>query len=142
MLNSRTQSNCSTNPRNGATVVEFAVAISIFIVLVFGIVEVGRGFMVTHLLSNAARNGCRTGILASSSNTDVNSAVSNTLSLEGINGATTTVKVNGVVADVSTAQSGDQITVVVSISASQASWLPGAGILKGTLSGEFALRRE
>jgi Flp pilus assembly protein TadG len=129
-------------PRQGATAVEFAVAFSIFVILVLGIIEIGRGFMVTHLLANAARNGCRTGILASSSNSDVTSAVNTTLSSEGISGATTTIKVNGVVADVSTAQSGDQITVVVTLAASQATWLPGAHILTGTLSGEFALRRE
>jgi Flp pilus assembly protein TadG len=128
--------------RQGATAVEFAVAISIFILLVLGITEVGRGFMVTHLLANAARNGCRTGVLASSSNSDVTSAVNNTLAGEGLSGASTTIMVNGIVADVSTAQSGDQITVVVTMSAATATWLPGAKILTGTLTGEFALRRE
>jgi hypothetical protein len=137
-----TRIESKADSRHGATAVEFAVAISIFIILVLGIVEIGRGFMVTHLLANAARNGCRTGILASSSNTDVNSAVDTTLTNEGLSGATTTIKVNGVVADVSTAQSGDQITVVVSLAASRATWLPGAHILTGNLSGEFALRRE
>jgi Flp pilus assembly protein TadG len=128
--------------RQGTTAVEFAVAISIFVLLVFGIIEVGRGFMVTHLLANAARNGARTGILASSSNSDVTTAVNNTLANEGLSGATTKILVNGAVADVATAQSGDQITVVVSMTADQATWLPGARILTGTLSGEFALRRE
>lgn len=136
--------NCKARfgQRQGATAVEFAVAISVFVIMVLGIVEIGRGFMVTHLLANAARNGCRTAILASSSNTDVNNAVNTTLTNEGLSGTTTTIKVNGTVADVSTAQSGDQITVVVTMPASKATWLPGAGYLVGTLSGEFALRRE
>lgn len=142
MLTPPTNPERKKGSRQGATAVEFSVAISIFILLVLGIVEIGRGFMVTHLLANAARNGCRTGVLASSSNSDVTTAVNNTLASEGLGGATTTIKVNGVVADVSTAQSGDQITVVVSMTAAQATWLPGAKILTGNLSGEFALRRE
>jgi Flp pilus assembly protein TadG len=136
------QRHTKLGPRSGTTTVEFAIAIPIFFLIVLGIIEIGRGFMITHLLTNAARNGCRTGILASSSNTDVTAAVNSALTSEGISGAKTTIKVNGTVADVSTAQSGDQITVVISLSADKATWLPVSQFLNGNLSGEFALRRE
>lgn len=121
---------------------EFALTIPVFLALIFGMTEIGRGFMVTHLLNSAARNGCRTGILSGKSNTDVTTAVTNSLSGQGISGTTTTIKVNGSVADVSTASSGDEISVTVSVSGSSVSWLGTAMFLSGTLSGRFALRHE
>lgn len=128
--------------RSGASAVEFALVIPVFLALIFGMAEIGRGFMVTHLLNSAARNGCRTGILSGKSNSDVTTAVTNSLSGQGISGTTTTVKVNGSVADVSTAASGDEISVTVSVSGSSVSWLGTAMFLSGTLSGRYALRHE
>lgn len=127
--------------RRGATAVEFAVVIPVFLFLIFGIAEIGRAYMVTHLLNNAARNGCRTGILSSKANTDITSAVDSALSGK-VSGYTTTVKVNGTVANASTAASGDELTVTVSVSASKVTWLPVAKFLTGSLTGSYALRRE
>src|SRR5438128_1702420 len=61
--------------RGGAAAVEFAVVVPVFFLIFFGIVEIGRAFMVRGILDNAARAGCRTGILQGKSNTDVTSAV-------------------------------------------------------------------
>lgn len=128
--------------RKGISAVELAVVIPVFIFLVFGIAEIGRAFMVTHLLNNAARNGCRTGILSGKTNSDITTAVDSSLSGQGISGYTTTVKVNGTVANASTAASDDQVTVTVSIPAANVTWLPLVRFLSGTLSGNYALRRE
>ena len=45
--------------RKGVAAVEFAVVLPIFLVLVFGIFEFGRGFMVSQLLTNTARRDLR-----------------------------------------------------------------------------------
>ena len=59
--------------RRGAVTVEMALVLPIFTMLVFGIIEFGRGFMVMQLVTNAAREGCRRGIIDGSTNSDVTS---------------------------------------------------------------------
>ena len=122
--------------------VEFAVVISVFMLFVLGLVEVGRAFMVSHLLTNAARVGCRQGILESQSTTTITAAVNALLSSEGIQGATTTVQVNGVVADATTAKANDDITVVVAAPVTSVTWVPVNRFLTGSITGQYTLRRE
>jgi Flp pilus assembly protein TadG len=139
--------------REGATLVEFAVVVPFFLLLVFAFIELGRGIMVTHLLTNGARMGARAGIIQGVSTAQITSAVSNYLSANGINGDTATVQVNDGSTDASTAKSGDEITVLVIVPMSQVSWIPGiwtpdpnagtTGYFNGfTLSGQFTLRRD
>jgi Flp pilus assembly protein TadG len=128
--------------RSGTTTVEFAVVISVFLVFVFGLVEVGRGFMASHLLTNAARVGCRQGILESQTTATITTAVNSLLATQAIQGATTTVQVNGVVADASTANANDDITVIVSAPVSSLTWVPVTNYLNGNISGQYTLRRE
>ncbi len=139
--------------RSGATIVEFAIIVPVFLLLVFGIIEFGRGIMVTHLLTNAARVGARLGALEGTTTTQITTAVNNYLSTNGINGDTAVVQVNDGSADASTAKAGDEITVLVTIPGSSVSWIPNvwspdpkagtAGYLTGyTLSGQFTYRRE
>src|SRR5437899_11526723 len=103
------------NPRAGINVVEFAVVVPVFFLFVFAIVEIARGFMASHLLTNAARSGCRLGILTGKSTDDIKTAVNSVLAGQTISGHTTTVTVNGKAIDASTAVSNDEITVVVSV---------------------------
>ncbi len=139
----QTQGRVRPGVRRGmAHTVEMAIVAPIFFLMVLGVIEVGRAFMVTHLLNNCARTGCRVGIIDGTSSSTIDAAVSNALSGQGISGQTTTVYINGAVADASTAQSGDQITVVVSVSAASMSWLPVPKYMVGNLTGEYALRRE
>src|ERR1700722_2058070 len=89
--------------RSAVATVEFAIVSQILLLMVLGIIEIGRGLMVTYLLTNAARQGCRTGVIEGTATSDIKSAVDTLLASQNIIGATTTVKVNGVVADASTA---------------------------------------
>lgn len=100
--------------RRGATLVEFAIVISIFFVFVLGLVEIGRAFMASHLLTNAARAGCRQGIVEGQTTANITATVNSLLSSQGISGTTVTVQVNGAVADASTANANDNLTVTVS----------------------------
>src|SRR5262249_15304430 len=113
---------CGT--RAGAAAVEFAVVGSAFFVLLLGIVELGRAFMVRHLLTNAARQGCRVGVLSGRSTQQISDAATQALTNQGVNSSSATVQVNDGSADASTAQSGDEITVIVSVPTSNISWLP------------------
>jgi Flp pilus assembly protein TadG len=45
--------------RRGATAVEFAVVLSVFILFLFSVFEYGRFVMMSNLLINATREGCR-----------------------------------------------------------------------------------
>jgi Flp pilus assembly protein TadG len=130
--------------RLGATSIEFAVVGSVFFIVTMGIVEVSRGLMVQHLLTNAARQGCRVGVLEGKSSDQIKAAISNTLSSQGINGDIVTVLVNDDPADASTAQSGDAITVVVSVPVSAITFVPCTYYFlpNANLNSQYTLRRE
>ena len=128
--------------RWAATSTEFSVVAPIFFVFVLGFIELGRGFMIQHLMTNAARQGCRVAVIEGKSNTDVNNAVYTVLNGEGISGDTVTVQVDDVTGNPSSANPGDEISVTVSIPVSAVSWVPKAQFLIGTISGKYTLRRE
>jgi len=53
-----------TRTRRGAALVEFACTVPVLFLLIFGAVEFGRIMMVKNALTNAAREGCRSAVLA------------------------------------------------------------------------------
>jgi Flp pilus assembly protein TadG len=128
--------------RRAASALEFAVVASLFFVLILGLIELGRCLMVQHLLTNAARQGCRVAVIEGKTMNDVTTVVNNLLNDQGISGATTTVQVNGITADASTAGPADKLSVSVSISANNVSWVPAAQYCFGTITGSYSLRRE
>jgi Flp pilus assembly protein TadG len=128
--------------RAGATALEFAFVGPVFLMLILGIIEVGRGLMVQSLLTNAARAGARTGIIEGKGNTDITSAVATSLSGLGISGDAIAVQVNDGSADASSAQPNDEITVTVSVPVSSVSWVPVPNFLNGTIYGRYTLRRD
>jgi len=132
----------SMRGRAGASVVEFAIVVPVFFAFIIGIIEVGRGMMVNHLLLNAAREGCRTGVLSGKTTSDITGRVSSVLSTQGVSGITTTVTVNSQSVDASTAVSNDEISVTVSVPVANVTWVPGMHFLSGTLRGKYSLRRE
>jgi Flp pilus assembly protein TadG len=129
--------------RRAAAVAEFALVAPIVFALVMAAIEFGRAYMSLNLISNAARAGCRKGVLPGSSNDDVTSAVNSALSAGGISGATTTVMVNGAVTNASTAAQGDQISVEITVPFSQVTWLPTTWFLgDATLAETSVMRHE
>jgi Flp pilus assembly protein TadG len=129
--------------RRGTSAVEFALVAPAIFFFVLGIVELGRGFMVTHLLNNAARQGCRAGVIPATSTADIKALVTSKLEAQGVRGTTTTVLVNdNDDTDASQAKSADEITVRVSIPVGDFTWLPGGQLLSGSLGARYTLRRE
>src|SRR5207249_2114431 len=78
----------------GSHTVEFAVALPIFLVFLWGIVDLGRGFMISSILTHAARAGCRAGVVPNATTGDVHGAVTAALNATSVSGTTTMVLVN------------------------------------------------
>ena len=117
----------SLRRRRGATVVEFALVAPVIFLFVFGIIEFGRLVMVQQSLTNAAREGCRTAVLATTtSQEDADAAVRGYLQ-SGISDSSNVDKVRVSVTPASLAgiSSGTSVTVEVEVNYSDVSWLPG-----------------
>lgn len=132
-----------SGPRQGVAAVEFAVIAPLVFLLVFGMIEFGRAIMVHELLNNSARNGARLGVIQGRSNSDVDAVIKDTLAKNNINAPLISIQVNGVEKDVSAAETGDNITVTVSVQASEISWLPVDFFLGSkALTSTVVMRRE
>jgi Flp pilus assembly protein TadG len=132
---------CRRN-RRGAAAVEFAIVAPVFFMMVFGMIELGRAIMVQQILTNAAREGVRVGVLDSPTPTAsvVTTTVTNYLQKAGIAGATVTIDPS----EPTTAGYGAPVTVTVQIPFSSVSWLPAPWFLKSTtqLKASTVMRRE
>jgi len=56
--------------QRGATLVEFSIALSVFLVAMFAVIEFGRALWVHNALADAARRGARYAVLHSASEID------------------------------------------------------------------------
>jgi Flp pilus assembly protein TadG len=128
--------------RKAASAVEFAFVAPIFFLLILGLIELSRGIMVKHMLMNAARQGCRVGVLEGKGNSDIQAAAASTLTPIGISSESVVVQVNDGVGDALNASADSEVTVIVSVPVSAVTWVPGGMYLSGTLSGQFTMRKE
>ena len=112
--------------RRAAAAVEFALILPFVALLVTGMFEVGRAIMVRQALNDAARKGCRIGVLPGNGNTVITGDVNDVLTDNAIlpSDATITIQVNGQTVDASTAQKNDSISVKVSIPYAKTAWTP------------------
>ena len=131
--------NTKRRKRKGATLVEFAIVASVLFLLIFGLIEFGRVVMVEQLMTNAAREGARRGILESATKDEVEQTVADYLTNVSITGATVTVTPE----DLSKAGFGDPVVVSVSVPFENVSWIPTPWLFGGvTLSGKSSMRAE
>jgi Flp pilus assembly protein TadG len=150
--------------RKAATVVEFSVIAPVIFVILFGIIELGRAFMVTHLLSDVARDSARYAVVTEGTNkctTNIQTYASGRLSAYGLNTTTTPVVYvdDRSSTDLSAASGpsqqvgstnfgkytkGSEVTVQVQVNFSEVTWLPFANYLAGNakLTGQYTLRRD
>ncbi len=125
--------------RRGAAVVEFAIVVPLFFLLVFGMIEFGRLVMVQQVLTNASREGARRAVLQGVSDSDVQAAVEEYLAKAAISGASVSVTTQ----EPTPPDAAESRTVTVAIPFSQVSWLPSPMYLGDTtLSASTAMRRE
>jgi Flp pilus assembly protein TadG len=144
-LNATTASVVSgSNPRirsalrRGAAVAEFAVIAPVFFMMIIGFVEFGRALMVEQVLVNASRVGARQAITAGATTTTVTNTVEDYAEAVSVSDVTASVSPNP--AD---AETGQLITVTVSVGFDSVSWLPAPWFLEGkTLSASSTMRKE
>ena len=107
--------------------------------MVFGMVEFGRMIMVQQVLTNSSREGARMAVLDETTTTAVQAAVQTYLQNGGMSNATVSVSPD----PPSFAGYGEPVTVTVSVSFNQVSWLPTPMFLGGqALSAATVMRRE
>ena len=131
--------------RHGAAAVETALVLPLFFLVVFGIIEFGRAFMVAQLLTNAAREGARTAITAGSTNTAVIDKVKSLVhDYVGVSGdkVTVTIKVNDSEAQLVDAEKRDMCEVVITLGVSDVTFIPVKFLAGVTLRGQAAMWHE
>lgn len=138
--------------RQGAALVEAALILPIFFMVVLGIVEFGRAFMICQMLQNAAREGCRQAVTGAYTTSQVMTNMKNELVAQGIKNpnslnVSVTVTVftgNPAVAnnEVANATTRDLVNVSVGISFAQVALIPGNYLGNKMLYGKSAMRHE
>ncbi|NIL97349.1 MAG: pilus assembly protein [Planctomycetales bacterium] len=125
--------------RRGAAAVEFALIAPLFMLMVLGMIEVGRAIMVQQILTNASREGARRAVLDGATETEVTAFVNTYLKNVSLPSATVTFP-QGYPQD---AGFGAPVEVQVSMPFSQVSWVPGPMYLGGrNLNASTVMRRE
>jgi hypothetical protein len=97
----------------------------IFTPATYGMIEMSRAIQVKEFLTGTARSAGSVAIKTGNDNTAVSSNIKSSLTTYGISPslATTTIKVNGAVADLNTAVAGDQISITIALPAAQVNWM-------------------
>jgi Flp pilus assembly protein TadG len=106
--------------------VELAIVLSSFFVLVLGMIELSRLGMVSQLLSDASRESCRLAVLNGKSQSDVTNMAQTLLNCGRIQTYTLTTTPT----DVTTSHYGDQVTVTISVTFNNVSWLSAPRFLR------------
>jgi Flp pilus assembly protein TadG len=138
--------------RQGAALVEAALILPIFFMVVLGIVEFGRAFLICQLLQNAAREACREAVTGAYTTSQVIANIKTEMQGQGIKSpnslnisVTVTVYTgNPAVAnnEVANATTRDLVNISVGISFSQVALIPGNYLGNKMLYGKSAMRHE
>ena len=112
--------------RRGAATVELAAVLSLFVLpLVLGMIEASRLCMVSQLLTNAAREGCRVAVRNGTTSSDVTARVDQTVNDAGISSSLITTQLTPAsIESIHWDDADNKITLTVSVRFNQVSWLP------------------
>jgi Flp pilus assembly protein TadG len=121
--------------RRGTAAVEFAFLLPGIMILLMGIIEVGRLIELQQVLTNAVREGARQAATGQMTNTQVQAVVTQYISVAGFSTSNATVTVQDLTtsgADVSAAKYLDRIQVSISypysnVTYSSLNWILPAG---------------
>ena len=108
--------------RSGAAAIEMAIVLGLLILLVFGIIEMGRAIMVNQVITNAAREGARRAVIPGATDAQVQARVDQYLAAANITGATRTIEINGAPGTLAGAPARAQVGVSVSVPYSNVSY--------------------
>lgn len=127
--------------RTGAAMVEMALTLPIFFMVVLGIIEFGRAFMVEQVVTNAAREGARHAVLPGVTTAAAQQKARDHLVAGNLNVPQATVTVTP---DLSTARTGTTVTVTVAVPYSAVSWVQTSWFLSSsaTMRSTSVMRHE
>ncbi|WP_419189716.1 TadE/TadG family type IV pilus assembly protein [Stieleria marina] len=121
--------------RRGAAMVEFAVAATVLMMILFAMIEFVRLSIVAHTVEDASYAGARTAIIYGATTAEVQAAVENQLAIFDVNDADITVSPNPLSDDTG------MVTVTVSAAMSDNSWITPT-FFTGTVSGQTRMLAE
>lgn len=121
--------------RTGATAVEFAIAISILITIVFASIEFVRLNMLKHSIEHASYLAARKGIIIGAKTDDVIDTATAHLALLNVSGETVTVIPNEITDDTQI------VEVIVDVPTSGNSWISPV-YFSGTITGRTRMLAE
>lgn len=137
--------------RSGAALVEAALVLPVFFMAIVGIVEFGRGMMVTQLVTNTAREAARQAILDGSTNASVTNFAKTSLAgaasaeVDDVNVTISVSPAAGSAASgnqLNTTEAYDLITVDVAIPYDKISFFTGNYLGGKNLSASVTMRHE
>ena len=139
--------------RSGAAMVEMALVLPLFLMLILGVIEFGRAMMIANLVTNAAREGARMAVLDGSSNTEVTNAITTFLQSSigmGVSSSDIGLTITVTPAagnpnpanNVANSISRDLISVRVELPFNQVALIPGSYLAGRQLIGQSAMRHE
>ena len=120
MLYSLNRVRRKTGNRRGAAAVEMAIVAPVLFLLLFGIIEFGRVMLAMNVMINSSREAARLAIIDGATETQVRELAERYARAGSVNGCTVTVSPD----DHFTTNSDAPVTVTVSISFNDISWLP------------------
>ncbi len=133
--------------RRGTALVEMALVLPIFLMVVLGVIEFGRAMMVSQIVTNAAREGARSAVVDGSSNAAVTSSIEDFL--EGAVGIApedvdVTITVDNPAAgnEIANAETRDLITVEVEVPFEKVQYIAGKYLADKNLRAVSAMRHE
>jgi Flp pilus assembly protein TadG len=152
LFHDRITNSTSRQKRGGAAVAEFAFVAPILALVLMGMIELCRGIMVKVTLSDAAREGCRTGIQRDMGNAQVIQDCTKVMANNGFD--TTKFNPSGGLGSITIsvtdpssgsivnnnesldAPSGSVVSVQVTIPVSSTTWVPQVFLPSGSLESE------
>lgn len=145
---------CHSNGRDrrrGAALVEAAIVLPVFFMAIVGIVEFGRGMMVSQLVTNGSREAARRAVFDGSTNADIEQYTQDKLASSiGCDATDITVAIvitpdptnNTTGNNLVNAQPYDLVTVTVSVPYDEVSFFTGRYLAGKNLSAETTMRHE
>lgn len=137
--------------RSGAALVEMALTLPLFLMVILGIVEFGRGMMVSQLMTNSAREGARQAVLTGSTNASVTTTVKDFLkSTMSVSDSDIDVDITVTPApgnpdpdgDIASARNRDLISITVKLPFNKVSYIAGQYLASKQMIGQCAMRHE
>ena len=137
--------------RRGAAIVEMAMVLPVFLLVLLGIIEFGRAMMVSQLITTAARDAGRLAIMGGSSNTEVEQTCRDFLvDTTGIATGDITVVINVTPApgnpspnnQIISARVRDQVNVRIEVPFDKVSFVSGSYLTGTNLVGNATMRHE